>query len=182
MAAEGGEYTREKEKQKQQVATGGAEQERKGAPRCVRVSVPVRPDLCLSDRQRRERKTRERRRSHSAKTRREKFACPKPEPDSITGGGGWVGASSSRRSKQVACAFRSSHLREEEEERKRRKRKTIRGRQFSNHNPKPKRTFRNKQTTRRIHLPRDKEKKRAAFRAVVKTYRVPNSSRLGADN
>ena len=89
MAAEGGEYTREKEKnKKQQVATGGAEQERKGAPRCVRVSVPVRPDLCLSDRQRRERRTRERGRSHSAKTRREKFACPKPEPDSNPGGWG----------------------------------------------------------------------------------------------
>ena len=74
------------------MATGGAEQERKGAPRCVRVSVPVRPELCLSDRQRREKKTREKRGSQSAKTEREKFACPKPEPDKNPGvvGGGWV--------------------------------------------------------------------------------------------
>ena len=74
------------------MATGGAEQERKGAPWCVRVSVPARPELCLSDRQRREKKTREKRRGHSAKTRREKFACPKPIPDKNPGvvGGGWV--------------------------------------------------------------------------------------------
>ena len=92
MAAEGGVYTREKEKKKQQLATGGAEQERKGAPQCVRVSVPVRPELCLSDRQRQEKKTKEKKEVIRPLTRREKFVCPKPEPDKNTGrvGGGWV--------------------------------------------------------------------------------------------
>ena len=38
------------------------------------------------------RRRQEGRRSHSAKTRREKFVCPKPEPDRNPGvvGGGWV--------------------------------------------------------------------------------------------
>ena len=164
------------------MATGGAEQERTGAPLCVRVSVPVRPDLCLSDRQRREKKTREKRRSHSAITRREKFACPKPDPDRKQGrvGGGQV-------HRQVVATCRwpvpsGQATRKKKKEEKRRKGKTILGRQFSNHNPKPKRTFRNKQTTRRTHLSRDKEKKRAVFCAVSHAYRVPNTSRLGADS
>ena len=55
------------------MATGGAEQERKGAPRCVRVSVPVSPDLCLSDRQRREKR----------QERREEVIQPRQEERSL---------------------------------------------------------------------------------------------------
>ena len=126
MAAEGGEYTQEKKKRKKKVATGGAEQERKGAPRRVRVSVPVRPELCLSDRQRREKKTRKKRRSHSAKTRREKFACPKPEPDKNPRvvGGGWV-------HRQVVAACRwpvpSGQATEEKRQKKRTEERTRAG-------------------------------------------------------
>ena len=119
MAAEGGEYTREKEKQKkQQVATGGAEQERKGAPRCVRVSVPVRPDLCLSDRQRRERKTRERRRSHSAKQEERSLLVPNPNQTVIRGwwGGGWVHRQVVATCRRPVPSGQATREREDEEE------------------------------------------------------------------
>ena len=109
MAADRGECTQEKKKEKQKVATGGAEQERKGVPWCVRVSVPVRPELCLSDRQRQEKKTREKRRSFSQNKKREVCVSQTRTRQKFGGSGGWVGASSSRRSMQVACAFRSSH-------------------------------------------------------------------------
>ena len=125
MAAEGGEFTREKKEKNKQVATGGAEQERKGAPLCVRVSVPVRPDLCLSDRQRREEKIREKRRSHSAITRREKFACPKPDPDRNQGrvGGGWVHRQVVATCRWPVPSGQATWEKEEEEKKKKKKKK-----------------------------------------------------------
>ena len=85
------------------MATGGAEQERKGAPWRVRVSMPVRPELCLSDRQRREKTTKEKR-SFRQNTKREACVSQTRTRQKPRGGGGWVGASSSR-CRLAACRW-----------------------------------------------------------------------------
>ena len=65
----------------------------------------------------REEDKREEKKSFSQNKKREVYLSQIRTRQKSRGGGGWVGASSSRRNMQVACAFRSSHKRERESER-----------------------------------------------------------------
>ena len=138
-----------------------------------------------------EKKTRRRRRREEANSSNHKarvfsfLFVPRMLPKHNQGGvgkGRWGGASSSRRSKQVACAFRSSHE-FGTKERKQKKRKEMRER-FSTHITYPGRTLSQEELFKE-HQPRNpgeatrtKREKRAAFRAVCNTKQERRMGRL----